>query len=186
VDLNFDDLVEVKNPDNFTGLPQFFLPRTIVSADSVISVAKLKTHAYSCMTGAMKNLFGVVPGRKYGWPKIFLHTRGIEHSIVDLVHLVKPQLAIIDGITAMEGLGPLDGTARNANVLIAGTDLAAVDATCARIMGMNPNLIPMLKLAGQVLGNIDDSQIDIVGAPVSSVTQSFLLPPVAQKLHAAH
>ncbi len=60
----------------------------------------------------MKNLFGVVPGAVYGWPKNLLHMRGISNSILDLNGVVRPHLAIVDAVTAMEGDGPIMGRAR--------------------------------------------------------------------------
>ena len=124
----------------------------------------------------MKNLFGTVPGRKYGWPKNMLHIKGIPHSILDLQHLVKPKLAIVDGIIAMEGDGPINGTARPFGYVIIGEDLAAVDATCARMLKLDPHDLPYIKMAGQVVGNIEEKDIDIVGPAPESIAQAFALP----------
>src|SRR5205823_5792429 len=112
VDLNLDDLEKVENVDGFSKMKDFYLPKTIMEADAVISVPKMKTHHWVGMTASMKNLFGTVPGRKYGWPKNILHINGIPHSILDLVHLIKPQIGFVDGIVAMEGDGPIMGTAK--------------------------------------------------------------------------
>ena len=77
-------------------------------------MAKLKTHHWAGMTAAMKNLFGLVPGAVYGWPKNFLHYGGIDSSILDLNATVRPAFAIVDAIVAMEGDGPIMGTAQDA------------------------------------------------------------------------
>ncbi len=176
VDLNLDDLEKVDNVDGFSGLSTFYLPKTIVDADAVISVPKMKTHHWVGMTASMKNLFGTVPGRKYGWPKNLLHVKGIPHCILDLVHLIKPQIGFVDGIVAMEGDGPINGTAKKTGFIVLGTDLAAVDSTCARTMDIPIDQLVYLRMAGQVIGNINPDQIDIVGAQVDSVKQKFLLP----------
>jgi uncharacterized protein (DUF362 family) len=176
VDLNLDDLEKVDNVDGFSGLKTFYLPKTIVEADAVISVPKMKTHHWVGMTASMKNLFGTVPGRKYGWPKNILHVKGIPHCILDLVHLVKPQIGFVDGIIAMEGDGPINGTAVNSGFIVLGSDLAAVDATCARTMDIPIDQILYLRMAGQVIGNINSEQIDIVGAKVDTVKQKFAMP----------
>ena len=86
----------------------------------------------------MKNLFGVMPGIVYGWPKNVLHYAGIGPSILDINAAVRPHLAIVDGIIGMEGDGPIMGTPRRPGVLVMGTNLPAVDATCARLMGIDP------------------------------------------------
>jgi uncharacterized protein (DUF362 family) len=176
VDLNLDDLEKVDNIDGFSGMKTFYLPKTIVEADAVISVPKMKTHHWVGMTASMKNLFGTVPGRKYGWPKNILHINGIPHCILDLVHLVKPQIGFVDGIIAMEGDGPINGTAKQMGFIVLGTDLAAVDATCARTMEAPIDRFLYLKMAGEVVGNIASDQIDIKGATVESVQKKFAMP----------
>ncbi len=176
VDLNLDDIEAVDNSDGLNELNPFYLPKTIVQADAVVSIPKLKTHHWVGMTCSMKNLFGTVPGRKYGWPKNMLHIKGIPHSILDLQHLVKPKLAIVDGIIAMEGDGPINGTARPFGYVIIGEDLAAVDATCARMLKLDPHDLPYIKMAGQVVGNIEEKEIDIVGPAPESIAQAFALP----------
>ncbi len=176
VDLNLDDLEKVDNVDGFSGLKSFYLPKTIVDADAVISVPKMKTHHWVGMTASMKNLFGTVPGRKYGYPKNLLHVKGIPHCILDLVHLIKPQIGFVDGIVAMEGDGPINGTAVNSGFIVLGSDLAAVDATCARTMDIPIDQLLYLRMAGQVIGNITTEQIDIVGAKVDTVKQKFAMP----------
>src|SRR5262249_49546735 len=176
VDLNLDDLEGVDNPDNFSGLTHFYLPKTITNADAVISLPKMKTHHWVGMTATMKNLFGTVPGRKYGWPKNLLHIKGIPHCILDLVHLIKPKLGLVDAIVAMEGDGPINGTAKEMGLVLVGADLAAVDSTCARIMDMPLEGLDYLRMAGMVVGNVDPHNIDIVGPSVDSIKTRFKRP----------
>jgi uncharacterized protein (DUF362 family) len=176
VDLNLDDLVRLENTDGFTTLKEWFLPKTVAQADAVVSLPKMKTHHWAGMTASMKNLFGTVPGRKYGWPKNILHTMGIDFSIIDINHLVKPAFAFVDAIVAMEGEGPLNGVAKDAGFVVLGKDLAAVDATCARTMMLNPDMMTYLKLAGEVVGNIKTDDIRVIGASVKEVQQQFELP----------
>jgi uncharacterized protein (DUF362 family) len=71
---------------------------------------KVKTHHWTGVTLSMKNMFGVVPGSRYGWPKNVLHWAGINESILDICATVRPHFVIADGIIAMEGDGPLNGT----------------------------------------------------------------------------
>ncbi|MBX9668619.1 MAG: DUF362 domain-containing protein [Candidatus Obscuribacterales bacterium] len=176
VDLNLDDIVEVKNITGFNKLNDFYLPKTIVDADAVISVPKLKTHHWVGVTCSMKNLFGVVPGRKYGWPKNLLHRKGIGNSIIDLVHMVRPIFGIVDGIVAMEGDGPINGTPISTNVIGISKDLAALDATMTRVTGIDPLSLQYLLLAGLTVGNIQEDEIDIVGAKLAEVKKQFKQP----------
>lgn len=177
VDLNLDDLEKMDNPDGFSKVPYFYLPKTALSAGAIISLPKLKTHHWARVTASMKNLFGVIPGRKYGWPKNLLHVKGIDNCVLDLALLLKPAIELVDAVVAMEGDGPLNGTARQSNFLALGCDPAAVDATCARSMGLDPEHIPYMRVAGQVIGNIQESRIKLVGATLASVRQTFELPP---------
>ena len=109
----------------------------------------MKTHHWVGATLSMKNLFGVVPSGIYGWPKNVLHWVGIEESIVDLHAAFRHHFAIVDGIVGMEGNGPIQGTAKHVGVLVAGGDPVAVDATCCRIMGIDPMRIRYLQLAAR-------------------------------------
>jgi uncharacterized protein (DUF362 family) len=176
VDLNLDDIEKLDNTDGFTNLSSFYLPKTIVHADAVISLPKLKTHHWVGVTCSMKNLFGTVPGRKYGWPKNLLHVRGIPHSIVDLQHLVKPRFAIVDAITTMEGDGPINGTAKHLGFVVMGSDLAAVDATCIRMLQLDPHEFPYISLAGKAVGNIEEDMIDISGPAVATIATAYKMP----------
>lgn len=176
VDLNLDDVVSVPNPDNFSGLDPVWLPKTIHDADAVVSLPKMKTHHWVGVTCSLKNLFGTFPGRKYGWPKNVLHIKGIPNCIIDINQLVKPKFALVDAIVAMEGDGPINGSAINTGYLVLGCDLAAIDATCARAMGYVPETMAYLRRAGQVIGNIDPSLIDLHGETLDQVYHDFHKP----------
>jgi hypothetical protein len=84
----------------------------VLEADFLVSMPKIKTHHWSGVTLTMKNMFGIVPGARYGWPKNILHWKGIQESILDLCAIVSVHFVIADGIVAMEGNGPLNGTPR--------------------------------------------------------------------------
>jgi uncharacterized protein (DUF362 family) len=121
---------------------------------------KLKTHHWAGMTCSMKNLFGTVPGAVYGWPKNVLHVHGISNSIVDLVSSIQPHFTIVDAVTAMEGDGPIMGQPRSLGFVAMGSDLVAVDATCARVIGLDPAKIDYLRAASRFLGVSDSARID--------------------------
>lgn len=175
VDLNHDDVVPIQLRSRFMGLDRLALPHELLAADVVVSMPKLKTHHWVGMTASMKNLFGIVPGAVYGWPKNLLHQCGIENSILDLVATVKPALAIVDAVDSMEGDGPIMGTRRHTGFVAIGTDLVAVDATCARIMGLDPSKLPYLATASRFLGNSESRRIDQVGEGVDRYETQFEL-----------
>jgi uncharacterized protein (DUF362 family) len=153
VDLNRDEVVRRPLATRFTGLDHLWLPRTVLAADVVVSMPKVKTHHWAGVTLSMKNLFGVVPGIAYGWPKNVLHWKGINRSILDINAAVPTHFVIADGIVAMEGNGPLHGVPRELGRVVLADDPVAADFTCARLMGLNPLRVPYLAQAAEFLGN---------------------------------
>ncbi len=148
VDLNYDDLVTIPLKGGYTQLKNLFVAKTIRDADLFISMPKLKTHHWTQISGSVKNLFGIVPGIKYGWPKNTLHIQGIPAFLAELADSLPTRgCAVVDGIVGMEGDGPLFGTPVASGALIAGADLLAVDATAARLMGIDPARIAFSDLA---------------------------------------
>src|SRR5512135_1211869 len=175
VDLNCDEVFAVRNRLGFTRLRQLFLPAALRRADLIVSLPKLKTHHWAGITCAMKNLFGVMPGICYGWPKNVLHREGIPQSILDINRAVGPHLAIVDGIVGMEGDGPIMGTPRAAGVLILGANLTAVDATAARLMQIDPGRVAYLAAASGRLGPIAERHIRQRGEAIAPLAQRFAL-----------
>jgi uncharacterized protein (DUF362 family) len=174
VDLNTDDVRLTKLRSSFTNLRQLYLPETLFNADLLVSMPKLKTHHWAGVTLSLKNMFGVVPGSVYGWPKNALHWAGIHGSILDInSSLPIPQFAIVDGIVGMEGNGPLQGQAKQSGVLILGDDLVAVDATAARLMKIEPRKIEYLEIADRFLGNIPSERIQLVGERLQRFQQDY-------------
>jgi uncharacterized protein (DUF362 family) len=175
IDLNHDEVFEASNRARNTSLATLFLPATLRRADLIVSLPKLKTHHWAGLTASMKNLFGVMPGLVYGWPKNVLHHAGIAGSIVDIAATVRPHLAIVDGVIGMEGDGPIMGTPRHSGLLILGTNLPAVDATAARLIGLEPSRIAYLALASGRLGPIAERHIAQRGEPIGSLRQRYAL-----------
>jgi len=175
VDLNEDDVEYVPLKSNFTGLGRLALPVSVLRSDFVVSMPKLKTHHWAGMTGGMKNFFGTVPGAVYGWPKNVLHMHGIDNSILDLNATIRPHLAIVDAVTSMEGDGPIMGDPKKVGVLVMGRNLAAVDATCCRIMGIDPYKVSYLERADNWLGPVSEAAIEQRGESIPSVRTNFNL-----------
>jgi uncharacterized protein (DUF362 family) len=186
VDLNLDEVHPVNLRTRASKLKQLYLPRTVLEADYVVSVPKLKTHHWVGATLSLKNMFGIVPGCCYGWPKNVLHWAGITPSILDLNSTVRPDFAIVDGIIGMEGNGPIQGSPKPSGVLILGDDPVAVDATCARVMGLAPERIDYLAKAGVLLGHLKPEKIQQLGESVASVGTHFAVLPTFRKLVAGN
>lgn len=175
VDLNHDDVFLKPNLMRFTRLGQLGLPSALKRADIVVSMPKLKTHHWAGVTLSMKNLFGMMPGVYYGWPKNVLHHAGIPESILDITATVRPHLAIVDGIVGMEGDGPIMGTAKNVGAIVIGTNLPAVDATAARLMAIDPWRVAYLRSASGRLGPISERHITQRGETIQAMAQRFAL-----------
>jgi uncharacterized protein (DUF362 family) len=170
-DLNRDDVSAVKN---FADEKEFYFANTVLGADLIVSLAKMKTHHWAGATLSMKNFFGLVPGSVYGWPKNKLHYIGISESIVALNRQFRNTFAIVDGVVGMEGNGPIQGTPKPAGVLVMGRDLVAVDSTCCRIMGIDPEKVDYLRMAAD-LGHVHPGRIEQRGESIASVQTNFAL-----------
>jgi uncharacterized protein (DUF362 family) len=158
-DLNYEDPVWTKNAGRVSKLPGFWFPRSVAAADLIVSMPKLKTHHWVGMTAALKNMYGVLPGIQYGWPKNVLHHAGIPETVCDINASLGKTIAIVDGILCMEGDGPIMGTPKPLGLVAIGANPTAVDATCARIIGLEPKRIGYLKLTSRRLGPIQERLI---------------------------
>jgi uncharacterized protein (DUF362 family) len=175
VDLNRQPGFAVENAGHRSGLVRLTLPAVLEETDTIVSIAKLKTHHWAGVTLSMKNLFGLMPGSYYGWPKNVLHVAGLLESILDINATVRAEIAIVDGIVGMEGDGPILGTAKSAGVVVVGTNPVAVDASAARLMGVDPARVRYLAQAAGWLGPLGESEILQVGEPIASVATRFAL-----------
>ena len=174
--INFDEnqWVKVTSPLPLV-LDRFYVPETVLDCDLIISAAKMKTH---CLTGAtlsVKNFLGLVTrrDRRVG------HKTDINKAIVEIyAYFLKSKkiLAFIDGMYALEGkLGPTTGTPVKMDLVIAGNDAVAADATCVEIMGYNASKIRHLALSEKLgLGEIKDRKI--AGEQVRSIRRIFDMP----------
>jgi uncharacterized protein (DUF362 family) len=160
------DKVKIPIPSCET-LGSVTVPR-IVKESAIISAAKLKTHYSTKVTLGMKNMFGLMPDKF----KMKFHAQGISSVVLDINTVIKPALTVIDGFMAMEGRGPTDGTPVKMDLIIAGKDVVATDATAARVMGFDPNDISHIRRASEKgLGNIDN--IEVLGSKLDDVKREF-------------
>ncbi len=169
VDLNTDQLVEKPVP---AGKRMRFrkVPRTIEEADVVINLPVMKTHFAARVSLGIKNLQGAMPPLE----KYMTHFFGLWQNLVNIHHLIKQKLTIIDGIVAQEGFGPVYGTPKPMNLLIGGANPVAVDAVTMRVMGLEPHMSPPVLLAYlQGLGPIEPEKIEVLGTPIDKVAKPF-------------
>jgi uncharacterized protein (DUF362 family) len=174
-DLNYEETRWTGNLGRASGLKGFHFPRTAVEADWIVSLPKLKTHHHVGVTASMKNLYGVIPGIRYGWPKNVLHHHGIPQTVYDINASLPKTIAIVDAIQCMEGDGPIMGTAKHMGLVLIGTVPTAVDATVARLMDLVPERIPYLQLAADRLGPVEESRIEQRGEAWQPLARRFAI-----------
>lgn len=183
IKLNWDFGNYVKPVENGKVVSSFPLINPIADADVIINVAKLKTHAMTTLSGAVKNLFGTVPGLM----KPELHLRFPEpdafgNMLVDLCETVKPQISFVDAIVSMEGDGPSGGTPRNTGLLLSARSPYAMDQVLCRIIGIEPEQACMLKAAMERGLTVTP---ELVGDPLPTVSD-YQLPHSASLQFSDH
>jgi uncharacterized protein (DUF362 family) len=159
VDLNRDEPIKTKLQSNYSGLGYLWLPRTVLASDFIVSMPKVKTHHWTGATLSMKNMFGIVPGCRYGWPKNVLHWAGIHESILDICATLRPHFVIADGIVGMEGDGPLNGTPMHLKTVLFADDPVAAHATLIELLGWHVNAVAHVREAGHFIGNQNHARI---------------------------
>jgi uncharacterized protein (DUF362 family) len=133
--------------------------RTVVSissvaleADAVVNLPKFKAHQQLVFTFAVKNMFGCVPGKR----KPYWHLARGESAerfccfLIEVYRAVRPAITIVDGIVAMEGQGPIQGRARALGWLVGGADAIACEMTCARLVNVDPDQVPLIRAARHI------------------------------------
>ncbi|UCG36110.1 MAG: DUF362 domain-containing protein [Candidatus Bathyarchaeota archaeon] len=162
------DRLKLRIPDGET-LTQIKVPRIVVES-AIINAAKLKTHRSTGVSLGLKNMFGLLPDKM----KFKFHFRNISKVIVDVNTVLSPDFTIVDGFYALEGPGPTSGTPVKMNVLIAGRDVVAVDATACRLMGVDPEEIYHIKRAYEKgFGEISEERIDLIGSSINEIKRHF-------------
>ena len=174
--------VEVKHPAG-KFFKRFTVGKAVLEADAIINLPKLKTHTFTYLTLAVKNLFGCIPGQRKAQWHVKTAQQGITYfarMLLDLCTLINPTLSIVDGIVAMEGKGPGFGDPRKVGLIISGTDAVAVDAVISKLIGVPPEHYPVLQRAiidGYGTAELDD--IVVRGKTIAEAAiPDFKLPPL--------
>lgn len=143
------------------------MPRLLLEADAFITLPVLKTHALTYFTGALKNQWGCVPQHN----RILLH-KFLDPLLASLQRILRPKLAVMDGLVGMEGRGPVNGSPRRLGLILAGRDAVAVDATSMRLVGLDPLRARHVRLAAeQGLGRMKAEEIEVDGDWARHATQ---------------
>jgi uncharacterized protein (DUF362 family)/NAD-dependent dihydropyrimidine dehydrogenase PreA subunit len=163
---------------------KFPLTTWLQTCEYLVNIPKFKTHELTILTGAIKNLYGLVSSNY----KSELHKRNINSVdfagvVVDIFEKARPHLTIVDGVVAMEGDGPGSaGTLRDLGLVIAGSDCVAVDSVLAKIMGIEPTrVLTTLEAGRRKLGECSLSNIEISGEDISQFDRPFKLPVASKK-----
>ncbi|MCS7112658.1 MAG: DUF362 domain-containing protein [Nitrososphaerota archaeon] len=173
VDLNRQPTVTVEVADGKV-LKEIEVAKTVLESDFIVNVAKLKTHILTLVSLGMKNMKGILPYKG----KKAIHFLGLEHGIVDLNSIVKPDLTFIDGLIGMEGFGPLVGEAIELGIIVAGFDVVSVDSIASYMMGVDPYEVLHIRYAGERgLGVLELDRVKVYGLDPSIVRRPFKLPP---------
>jgi uncharacterized protein (DUF362 family)/Pyruvate/2-oxoacid:ferredoxin oxidoreductase delta subunit len=178
-ELNFDtSFVEVKN-DEAKMLKNMKIVKAFDEVDFVVSAAKLKTHAMMTYTGAIKNLYGTIPGvTKAEYHFKMNNIENFANAIVDICEYVRPDLSIIDGIEGMEGDGPSSGDKRFVGLIFASENPYALDTAASKIIGIDPLSIPILRVVKERnIFSVDINDIEFVGLKPQDIDiKQFKLP----------
>ncbi len=168
---DFENAEILHNPDGRL-VNKFEIAKGVVESDGLVSISKLKTHALTRITGAIKNQFGCIPGqRKAEYHSVLPNAKQFSKMLVDLNLLLKPRLCIMDGIMAMEGNGPRNGNPLAMNVLLFSTDPVALDSVVCKMIDLNPEMVEPL-VVGEEFGLGTTRNITIVGDPVEDFINS--------------
>ncbi len=173
-----DEAMQVKSRHRFR---RFDIARAVHEADVVINLPKFKTHGMMTITGAVKNLFGCIPGkRKIQWHfKAGVNRDAFARMLVELCSLIGPRLTIMDAVVGMEGNGPGSGDPREVGLVLAGRDPVALDVVSGRIIGVDPSLLYIVRAAAEAgVGETQLDRIQIHGEALADVTvKGYRLPP---------
>ncbi|MCL5105706.1 MAG: DUF362 domain-containing protein [Armatimonadetes bacterium] len=167
-----EDVAAVANPQG-KFYRSFEVARAVIEADIVINIPKLKTHGLTAFSGAIKNIFGCVPGIRKG----LFHVQSAEdrtvfaQMLVDLATAIRPAMHVMDAVVAMEGEGPNAGYPKTVGLILASSDPVALDAVACRIVGMDPFSICTTRLAHeQGLGCGEVSSIEVRGLSIGEAS----------------
>lgn len=187
VNFSKEGIIELENPGGI--ISTIPISKIIREVDYIVNIPKLKTHNFTLITCAIKNMFGTIPGfNKSRMHAIAPAPGNFSRLLVEIFRLVKPDLNIVDAIEGMDGDGPSGGTPKRFNRILMGYDAVAVDAIGGWMLGYNPSDIQTTKIAGEMgLGKSSLEDIELFGSELkelfgSDVKQVKTVYSVTEKL----
>ncbi|WP_440947283.1 DUF362 domain-containing protein [Methanosarcina sp. T3] len=170
--INFETsgYTEVAVPDAGQ-FPRLYIAKAVLEADVVISLPKLKTHELTLYTGAVKNLFGTIPQKNRKQAHALEDRALFGNAVLDIYSIVKPHLAVMDGVLGMEGNGPANGIPVFAGVVMASYDCVALDIVASELIGIDPLKVPTNKVA--LSRGFGTEHPEVVGTPLEEVKVRF-------------
>ena len=156
----------------------YYLARDAVECDLIINLPKLKTHSLTLFTGAVKNLYGCLPGfQKGNWHRRAPKSEDFSQVVVDVFSCFRPKVNLMDGILAMEGDGPSNGKPRKLGLIIASNSAPALDRVASQIIGYNPDEILTTRYAELRGFSSGERGAEVSGLSLAEVTiKDFSLP----------
>jgi uncharacterized protein (DUF362 family)/NAD-dependent dihydropyrimidine dehydrogenase PreA subunit len=161
-------------PAGGTRLSEVYVAKPVINAQLVVSVPKLKNHNLTKFTGALKNLFGTVPTATRMKLHALGNIRNFSQGIADIVSVVKPGLAVMDGVVGMDGNGPSFGTIRKAGIIATSRDCVALDAVCSSLVGYRENeILTTVEASSRGLGHGALRDIQVKGKELRELNLSW-------------
>ena len=179
IELNYDTTFKKIDINEGKKLKKSLICSFVLDADKIIAIPKLKTHSFMIMTLATKIMFGAVPGlTKVRYHSTFFRRKAFSDMLLDINSIVKPNLIIMDGITAMQGDGPAGGTPIDLGILLASEDAVSMDLTVCKALKIEPLGVPILKQAK--IRGLWPSEINYpILSPKDVEYDNFILPSTA-------
>ncbi|MEW6069246.1 MAG: DUF362 domain-containing protein [Candidatus Thermoplasmatota archaeon] len=176
---NFDEALPIKvSSSTAVILKSFYMAQAVNDADVVVSVPKLKVHELMLFTGAVKNMFGAIPG----WYKMEIHKQAssceqFSNALIDIYSAIRPKLAVMDGIITVEGSAGI-GRTKKVGVILASKDCLALDTVASQLIGYAPKTLPLNKVAKKRgFNSAELARIEIVGESLEEVLVSDFKKP---------
>jgi len=178
--LNYDCSSQEYHHPEGVSVKRLTLIKPMMECDKIVTISKLKTHGMTLFTGAVKVMFGSIPGvlkaeYHYKMPNV----KNFTNMLVDICTLTKPALSIIDGIYGMEGDGPTAGTPVHLGTILASENPCEADVVGAYIMGMNPLDVPTIKRCRErkiLSGDIND--VKVIGEDIEKLRINCRVPEI--------
>jgi uncharacterized protein (DUF362 family)/NAD-dependent dihydropyrimidine dehydrogenase PreA subunit len=152
-------------------LTKTYISSLVLDSEFVINLPKLKTHSFMAFTGAIKNMYGIIPhGLRCQYHREYIKGESFAKMLVDVYSCAPPHMNIMDAIYAMEGEGPSAGSQKKVGLILASPDAVSLDAVATKIIGLDPMHVHTTKNAAERgLGTADMEEIELLGEKIQNI-----------------